>query len=103
MARLGDVVESAGRPLAGASVYVYVENGSIAEGSEDAQFTSAALASVYYDDGMTSAAIQPLTTNSLGEFTCYTRAGKRVALRVSRPGYGVVWRRNVDVLGTDPA
>lgn len=103
MARLGDTVESAGRPLQGAQVYVYVENQAIPSGSEDAQFQSSALASVFSDYAMTNALSQPLTTNQLGEFECYTPTGQQVALRVSRPGYGVVWRRNIDVVGTDPA
>jgi hypothetical protein len=100
MARYAGLVESAGRPLSGATVYIYTENPAVDAGGESASAFTAP--TIYSDRAMATTTTNPLTTNSLGEYIFYIASGSQLAINVTRTNYGSKWIRNVDVTGSDP-
>lgn len=100
MARVRIPVAAGQNPLQGASIYVYTEDTSVAEGAEN--FDSGDYASIYSDRALSVAQAQPMTTDANGEVTFYCASGTLVAIKITRPGYGTRWLRFQDVTGSDP-
>lgn len=88
------VVDTNGRPIAGASIAVY-----------QVGTTTAITETIYQDATGASTLANPFTTDSLGQFRFYLDKSKRVDLKVSATGYPMPYTlQDVDVVrtGEDP-
>jgi hypothetical protein len=101
MAKFTMDIKTGNRPLKNAQVTFYDEDQNIAEGNEDAGFTTEK-SEVYSDYLMQTAASQPLASDDQGEVVAYIPSMSMVAIKVSRSGFGTRWHRWIDITGTDP-
>jgi hypothetical protein len=100
MARFSIDMETGGRALPGASVTVYDEDPGVAEGNEDAGFTTPS--TIYSDNAMTTTQTQPMTSDQNGEVVFYMASMSQVAIKAARSGWGTRWYRYIDITGSDP-
>jgi hypothetical protein len=94
-------VELNGHPLAGATIRVYDEDAAKAT----TEFGDGDLATIYSDRTMLSSVDQvnsPLSTGSDGQVTYYAPSGSLHAVKASRTGASDLWKRDVEVLTSDP-
>lgn len=105
MAILRFHVESAGHPLKNATIKVYTEDATVADGDEATGFTDGDLATIYSDRAMATSINQstsPLTSDAQGVVKCYAASGSLFAISAARTGFGTQWHRDVEVLTSDP-
>jgi len=95
-------VESGGRPLKGATIYIYDEDDTIADGQEEGAFTSGDLTTIYSDRDMTTETDNPQVTDTNGDIEFYVGNGTRMAVKATRTGFGSRWYRGVEALASDP-
>lgn len=100
MAKLTFIAGDNGRALPNATISVYDEDETVAEGSEDTGFDTLST-SVFADDQLTTAVANPGSTSQFGEFVLHATSGSRFAVKVSKTGYGTRWYRGVEMLGSD--
>lgn len=95
------VNEVGGRALPGATVTLYAEDDTVAEGQEDQGFDDADKITVYTDPGLTTQGDNPLTLSDQGDFQVYVANLTTIAAKVSRAGYGTRWLRQIEAVGTE--
>lgn len=93
------VIDPAGRPLYGASVYVYTEDAA----KQTGDFTSSHLATVYSDEDLATTVTQPLTVGQDGCVEFFMPSMSQIAIHTVRSSWGSAWERFVDVTGSDNA
>ena len=92
---------AAGKLLTGATVTVYGEKPSVAEGQESANFSSGDMASIYADHEMLVAEGNPGLTDQFGDFKFHTKSGTIMAIKVSKISHGTRWFRYQEATGSD--
>ncbi|TDI52491.1 MAG: hypothetical protein E2O95_04200 [Acidobacteria bacterium] len=102
MARFSLDIETGGRPVNKASVSVWDEDAGVAEGNEDAGFNPGMERSIWSDNAMATLLTQPILSDSNGDVVFFLPSMSKIAIKVTRAGFGTRWYRHIDVTGTDP-
>jgi hypothetical protein len=94
-------VTTQGKRVTGASVTVYIEKPSVAQGNESSNFSSGDKATIYSDYQFQNVIANPGITDTFGEFEFFVPGMTVMAIQISKASIGTRWHRFEEPSPTD--